>query len=109
MEFNLRGFWDVFTWQVNWLDANFFWVIASLLIYGFILFMVSFHLFLKVYDDRRKSDARKKQEKQEAIQNSIKYAKSNFELAKSMFAYFFLPLVVLYLFVETLVWLGIID
>jgi hypothetical protein len=33
MEFNLRGFWDVLTWQVNWLDANFFWVFISIVVY----------------------------------------------------------------------------
>lgn len=33
MEFNLRGFWDVLTWQVNWIEAHFLWVILSSLIY----------------------------------------------------------------------------
>ena len=98
MEFNLRGFWDVLTWQVNWLDANFFWVIASLSTYGFILFMVSFYLYLKIDASRRKSDERKEEEKQKANQD-----------LKKLFAYLLLPLFVLYLFVETLAWLGIIH
>ena len=98
MEFNLRGFWDVLTWQVNWLDANFFWVIASLFIYGFILFMVSFHLYLEIDASRRKSDERKEEER----------IKVNQDL-KKLFAYLLLPLFVLYLFVETLAWLGIIH
>lgn len=33
MKFNLQGFIDVFTWQVTWLDANFFWVLLSVVIY----------------------------------------------------------------------------
>jgi hypothetical protein len=33
MEFNLRGFWDVLTWQVNWIEANFFWVFISIVVY----------------------------------------------------------------------------
>ena len=37
MEFNLRGLGDVLTWQVNWLDANLFLVILSLIIYGVII------------------------------------------------------------------------
>ena len=38
MEFNIRGFIDVFTWEVSWLDANFFWVLLSFLIYVFLIF-----------------------------------------------------------------------
>ncbi len=37
MEFNIRGFIDVFTWEVSWLDANFFWVLLSFLIYVFLI------------------------------------------------------------------------
>ena len=37
MQFNLRGLGDVLTWQVNWLDANLFLVILSLIIYGVII------------------------------------------------------------------------
>ena len=37
MEFNIQGFIDVFTWQVSWLDANFFWVLLSFLIYVFLV------------------------------------------------------------------------
>ena len=37
MEFNIQGFIDVFTWQVSWLDANFFWVLLSFLIYVFLI------------------------------------------------------------------------
>jgi hypothetical protein len=33
MKFNLQGFIDVFTWQVAWLEANFFWALLSVIIY----------------------------------------------------------------------------
>ena len=33
MEFNLQGFIDVLTFQVPWMEANFFWVFASVAIY----------------------------------------------------------------------------
>ena len=97
MEFNLRGFWDVLTWQVNWLDANFFWVIASLLIYGFILFMVSFYLYLKIDASRRKSDERKEEEKQKAIKD-----------IKSQVVYILLPLIVFMALGHLLYLLGVI-
>ena len=97
MEFNLRGFWDVLTWQVNWLDANFFWVIASLSTYGFILFMVSFYLYLKIDASRRKSDERKEEEKQKAIKD-----------IKSQVVYILLPLIVFMALGHLLYLLGVI-
>ena len=33
MKFNLQGFIDVLTFQVPWMEANFFWVFASVAIY----------------------------------------------------------------------------
>tara|TARA_B110000858_G_C17614750_1_gene386148 strand:+ start:96 stop:392 length:297 start_codon:yes stop_codon:yes gene_type:complete len=33
MEFNLQGFIDVLTFQVPWMEANFFWVFISVAIY----------------------------------------------------------------------------
>ena len=60
--------------------------------------MVSFHLYLEIDASRRKSDERKEEER----------IKVNQDL-KKLFAYLLLPLFVLYLFVETLAWLGIIH
>tara|TARA_B100000767_G_C19502674_1_gene424985 strand:+ start:364 stop:642 length:279 start_codon:yes stop_codon:yes gene_type:complete len=44
MKFNLQGFIDVFTWEVAWLDANFFWVFLSVIIY--IALFISIFIFL---------------------------------------------------------------
>ena len=33
MEFNLQGFIDVLTFQVPWMEANFFWVFVSVGVY----------------------------------------------------------------------------
>ena len=33
MKFNLQGFIDVLTFQVSWMEANFFWVFISILGY----------------------------------------------------------------------------
>ena len=33
MKFNLQGFIEVLTFQVSWMEANFFWVFISILVY----------------------------------------------------------------------------
>ena len=33
MKFNLQGFIDVLTFQVSWMEANFFWVFVSVGVY----------------------------------------------------------------------------
>ena len=33
MQFNLKGFIDVLTFQVSWMEANFFWVFISIVVY----------------------------------------------------------------------------
>jgi hypothetical protein len=33
MQFNLQGFIDVLTFQVPWMEANFFWVFVSVVVY----------------------------------------------------------------------------
>ena len=33
MKFNLQGFIEILTFQVSWMEANFFWVFISILVY----------------------------------------------------------------------------
>lgn len=58
MEFNIRGFIDVFTWEVSWLDANFFWVLLSFLIY---VFLILFFIWLVKTESNKPKPSKEEQ------------------------------------------------
>ena len=64
MEFNIRGFIDVFTWEVSWLDANFFWVLLSFLIY---VFLILFFIWLVKTESNKPKPSK---EEQKALRKS---------------------------------------
>ena len=67
MEFNIQGFIDVFTWQVSWLDANFFWVLLSFLIYVFLIF-----LFIRKVETKLNAPKPSKEKIKASTKNSLK-------------------------------------
>ena len=97
MEFNLRGLGDVLTWQVNWLDANLFLVILSLIIYGVIIVGCLVAIEFSIMNESKvtaESIERKKQ-------------KTNKEI-KNVFLFILLPLIVFMALGHLLYLLGVI-
>jgi len=63
MKFNLQGFIDVLTFQVSWMEANFFWVLVSFVLYlGIAIFFLRL-MYEKQVAKQRKAKERDKRER----------------------------------------------
>jgi flagellar biosynthesis/type III secretory pathway M-ring protein FliF/YscJ len=67
MEFNLQGFIDVLTFQVPWMEANFFWVFTSVAIY-LLLPMLIIAWLVNIFSEA--NDAMTEEERQIAAQQN---------------------------------------
>ena len=55
MEFNLKGLWDVLSFQVSWLEANFFFVVLALFIYiNLLLLGFAYIKTIRFFDEQKK-------------------------------------------------------
>ena len=63
MQFNLKGFIDVLTFQVSWMEANFFWVLVSFVLYlGIAIFFLRL-MYENQVAKQRKAKERDKRER----------------------------------------------
>ena len=63
MKFNLQGFIDVLTFQVSWMEANFFWVLVSFVLYlGIVIFFLRL-MYENQVAKQRKAKERDKRER----------------------------------------------
>jgi hypothetical protein len=63
MKFNLQGFIDVLTFQVSWMEANFFWVLVSFVLYlGIAIFFLRL-MYENQVAKQRKAKERDKRER----------------------------------------------
>ena len=69
MKFNLQGFIDVLTFQVSWMEANFFWVLVSFVLY---LGIAIFFLRLMYENQVAKQRNAKERDKRERRKGDIK-------------------------------------
>ena len=63
MKFNLQGFIDVLTFQVSWMEANFFWVLVSFVLsLGIVIFFLRL-MYENQVAKQRKAKERDKRER----------------------------------------------
>ena len=70
MKFNLQGFIDVLTFQVSWMEANFFWVLVSFVLYlGIAIFFLRLMYENQVAKQRKAKERDKRERRKGDIKN----------------------------------------